>query len=71
MNITATKLKLATQAKEIASKQGFNLISMEDSDKISIYSLLCYYGKTTEVYSLWVDTFEQKIVDNSIRLVSE
>ena len=71
MNITATKLKLATQAQEIASKQGFNLISMEDSDKISIYNLLCYYGKTTEVYSLWVDTFEQKIVNNSIRLISE
>ena len=71
MNITATKLRLATQAKEIASKQGFNLISMEDSDKISIYSLLCYYGKTTEVYSLWVDTHKQKIVDDSIRFITK
>lgn len=71
MNITATKLRLATQAKEIASKQGFNLISMEDSDKISIYSLLCYYGDTKEIYSLWVDTHKQKILDDSIRFISK
>ena len=69
MYITQVKLTEMVAAKEIASKQGFNLIGIGSTEELTIYNLICRYGDTDEIYTLTVDTCLEKIVEDSVTAV--
>ena len=56
MSLTGTDFAEIAKAVEMASKQGFRMITIDETDDSWVYSLLCFYGDTSEVYRLKIDT---------------
>ena len=65
-SITATEIEVLTKAVAVVAAQGFKAINVKPvTGKQFFYEVLCFYGRTDELYTLTVDALEGTYVSSA------